>query len=101
MKEAIQKQRHINEIEARKTAIKLRGGHGAITDNGQATGPGQRTGIMFPPLTIKAANLHLMEPRKPSDLPLAEVQKVRFVRDNDVLQFFVFIFLCVLFNSLL
>lgn len=35
-------------------------------------------GAMFPPLNVKGANLHLIEPRKPSDLPLADIQKVRF-----------------------
>jgi len=31
---------------------------------------------MFPPLNVKGANLHLIEPRKPSELALADVQKV-------------------------
>ena len=43
-------------------------------------------GAMFPPLNVKGANLHLIEPRKPSDLPLADIQKVfsccLFVLDN-------------------
>jgi hypothetical protein len=31
---------------------------------------------MFPPLNVKGANLHLIEPRKPSELALSDVQKV-------------------------
>lgn len=37
---------------------------------------------MFPPLNVKGANLHLIEPRKPSDLPLADIQKVHSVVVN-------------------
>ena len=37
-------------------------------------------GAMFPPLNVKGANLHLIEPRKPSDLPLADIQKVFFAQ---------------------
>lgn len=46
-----------------------------------------RTGTnnnMFPPLNVKGANLHLIEPRKPSDLPLADIQKVSSVYYMDM-----------------
>jgi hypothetical protein len=52
----------------------------------QALTMSQKLG-MFPPLNVKGANLHLIEPRKPSELALSDVQKVTprllwFVRDT-------------------
>jgi hypothetical protein len=41
----------------------------------QALTMSQKLG-MFPPLNVKGANLHLIEPRKPSELALSDVQKV-------------------------
>lgn len=96
VKEAIRKERHKNQMETRKTLNKLRSGAGAGTGPGataHTTGGGfgmivgpdgqlqpattmsQKLG-MFPPLNVKGANLHLIEPRKPSELALSEVQKV-------------------------
>lgn len=80
VKEAIKKERHKSQQDTRKALNKLRSGTGLLLAGTPAEALLQsRTGqsAMFPPLNIKGANLHLVEPRKPSDLPMADIQKVR------------------------
>ena len=81
MKEAIRKERHKNQMETRKALNKMRSGGGAATGSagtaeGRPLSMSQKLG-MFPPLNVKGSNLHLIEPRKPSELALSDVQKVR------------------------
>ncbi len=79
MKEVIRKERHKSQMETRKTLNKLRSGAGGTLPapgDGQPT-MSQRLGI-FPPLNIKGANLHLIEPRKPSELAMSDIQQVGF-----------------------
>lgn len=61
-------------METRKTLNKLRSGAGAGGDPLQQS-MSQKLG-MFPPLNVKGANLHLLEPRKPTELHLSDIQKV-------------------------
>ena len=82
MKEVIRKERHLSQQETRKALNKLRSGAGAggmaaAASAAITAGANQKAGTaMFPPLNVKGANLHLIEPRQPSDLPLADIQKV-------------------------
>lgn len=78
-------------MDARKTLNKLRSGGGTTaTAPGTGTGGGGGFGVppeggqtasqklgLFPPLNVKGTNLHLIEPRKPSELAMSDVQKVR------------------------
>lgn len=77
VKEAIRKERHKNQMETRKTLNKLRSGAGAGGDPLQQS-MSQKLG-MFPPLNVKGTNLHLLEPRKPTELHLSDIQKVQAI----------------------
>uniref|UniRef100_A0A7S3M0U4 Coiled-coil domain-containing protein 176 n=1 Tax=Spumella elongata TaxID=89044 RepID=A0A7S3M0U4_9STRA len=90
VKEVIRKERHRNQQETRRALNKLKSGAGVLAATaGPTTNPeldllmgrtaptlNNNGGAMFPPLNVKGANLHLIEPRKPSDLPLADIQKL-------------------------
>jgi hypothetical protein len=73
VKDVIRKERHLSAIETRKVMNKLRSG----TGGNPAAGPTKAGGVVFPPLNVKGANMHLMEPRNPSELQAIDVQKVR------------------------
>lgn len=83
VKEVIKKERHKSQQDTRKALNKLRSGTGLLLAGTPAEallqgGTGKGQSAMFPPLNVKGANLHLLEPRQPSDLPLADIQKVSF-----------------------
>ena len=113
VKEAIRKERHKNQMETRKTLNKMRsggGGGGGSHDplaGGNNIPLSQKLG-MFPPLNVKGANLHLVEPRQPSQLANIEMKKVRyktkskavalFISDKFIILFYSFIYTFFFFN---
>ncbi|KAJ1400932.1 hypothetical protein B484DRAFT_339101 [Ochromonadaceae sp. CCMP2298] len=79
VKEMIRKERQLSQAETRRALHKLSSGAGggrSSVGSGVPEGGVSGRSTMFPVLNVKGANLHMIEPRKPSDLRLAEMPQV-------------------------